>query len=577
MKPVRLPAAATNALPRWGLFALCLLYILPGLVGRAPWKEDAAGFGIMWTMANGTLDDWLWPHVAGLPMPEQGPLAYWAGALCIKLFGWLLGDVLAARVSTIAFFLLGSLSVWYATYLLGRRPDAQPLKLAFGGQPEPRDYGRTLADGALLIYLGSLGVLIHSHLTMPGSLQIALVAYSLYAAVRLSEAGTLRAAAMLGLGLGALVLARGWTTPVAIFVGLAILARLTDRRVLLRMVAVSLPVALAITLAWTVTCGMLRPFNSSPYDAWMGWNLRQLGLPSFGAIGYALKAGLWMSWPAWPFAAWAIYAWRRQDRPLHIAGPLAFLVPAMLLVLIHPSPDESLLLPWLPPLAILAAFGLPTMKRGAINAVDWYSVMTLTAVAVYIWLAWFVVQTGWPKSVAPNALKLVPGFRPEFHLLPFLVAAAASVGWILLVHWRISRRPSVLWRAVVLSSGGVILCWLLLMTLAVHWIDYRRNYAAVARQVSAHIPATAQCVDSNVGPAQRGSFAYYGKVPFARFDNRRCDYFLQQISLPRKGDRRQQPQERPPAALAGGRWELLWEGGRAADRDERYRLYRRLP
>ncbi|HYD97573.1 MAG TPA: glycosyltransferase, partial [Noviherbaspirillum sp.] len=59
MKPVRLPAAATNALPRRVLFALCLLYILPGLFGRDPWKtEDAAGFGIMWTMAQGGLDDW---------------------------------------------------------------------------------------------------------------------------------------------------------------------------------------------------------------------------------------------------------------------------------------------------------------------------------------------------------------------------------------------------------------------------------------------------------------------------------------------------------------------------------------
>ena len=72
MKPVRLPASATNALPRWGLYALCLLYILPGLIGRDPWKnEDATSFGIMWTMANGTLHDWLWPHVVGLPIDRK--------------------------------------------------------------------------------------------------------------------------------------------------------------------------------------------------------------------------------------------------------------------------------------------------------------------------------------------------------------------------------------------------------------------------------------------------------------------------------------------------------------------------
>ena len=76
MKPVRLPASATLALPRWGLVALCLLYILPGLIRRDPWKsDDAAGFGIMWTMARGGWQDWLLPHIAGLPVPG-GPIVW---------------------------------------------------------------------------------------------------------------------------------------------------------------------------------------------------------------------------------------------------------------------------------------------------------------------------------------------------------------------------------------------------------------------------------------------------------------------------------------------------------------------
>ena len=46
MKPVRLPASATRTLPRWAIFALGMLYILPGLIGREPWKnDDAASFG----------------------------------------------------------------------------------------------------------------------------------------------------------------------------------------------------------------------------------------------------------------------------------------------------------------------------------------------------------------------------------------------------------------------------------------------------------------------------------------------------------------------------------------------------
>ena len=188
MKPVRLPASATVALPRWGLFSLCLLYILPGLIGRDPWKnEDAAGFGIMWTMAHGNLNDWLWPHIVGLPLPQEGPLAFWIGALCIKLFGPIFGDVFASRIAIILFFLLGASAVWYTAYYLGRRSEAQPMRLAFGGQPEPRDFGRTLADAALLIYLGSLGLLLNSHQSNAEALHVSLTALLLYTAVRYAD------------------------------------------------------------------------------------------------------------------------------------------------------------------------------------------------------------------------------------------------------------------------------------------------------------------------------------------------------------------------------------------------------
>jgi hypothetical protein len=100
MRPVRLPAAATITLPRGGLIGLCLLYILPGIIRRDPWKtDDAAGFGVMWTMAHGTMADWLSPNIVGLPMPNDGPLAFWIGAVLIKLFGWVTGGPVAVRVS----------------------------------------------------------------------------------------------------------------------------------------------------------------------------------------------------------------------------------------------------------------------------------------------------------------------------------------------------------------------------------------------------------------------------------------------------------------------------------------------
>jgi 4-amino-4-deoxy-L-arabinose transferase-like glycosyltransferase len=572
MKPVRLPAAATLALPRWAMFALGLLYILPGLIGRDPWKDDAGSFGIMWTMAHGGLNDWLFPNIAGLPAADEGPLAFWLGALCIKLFGWLLGDVMAARVSTIGIFVTGALSVWYTAFHLGRRPDAQPLRLAFGGQPEPDDYGRTLADTALLIYLGCLGLLLHSHETLAVTLQGSLLAYFLYRAVRYVEAPGLRNAALVGLALGALTLTRGWLTPSVLMLALFLCTRFLDVPAgrTLRDLALTALTAVLIALIWIVPAAVLRPYNLSPIDHWLSWNQSQLGLPSWHSLKSFFRVGIWFFWPAWPFAVWAIYAWRRQRQLLHIVLPLSFVGAMSVLIVFDPMPESGDLLKLLPPLAIMAAFGLPTMKRGAINAIDWFSVMVLTMIAGLLWLFWFATLTGWPAQFAKNAAKLVPGFHPEFGIVAFLVAAVATVGWFVLVHWRISRQPAVLWRAVVLSSGGLILFWVLLTTLLMPELNYSKSYAMVARQIASKLPPGASCIETNVGPAQRASFAYFGHLPFAGMEHHKCDLLLLQDNVNLRDDRE------IVQAFRGKQWALLWEGRRASDRDERFRLYRRV-
>lgn len=569
MKPVRLPASATLALPRWAIFALCLMYILPGLLGRDPWKnDDAASFGIMWTMAHDTLAGWLTPNIAGLPMPDEGPLAFWLGALAIKCLGPLLGDVMAARMAGILAFLLGATSIWYSAYLLGRRTEAQPLKLAFGGQPNARDYGRTLADAALLIYLGCWGLLLNSHQTSAEALQVALVAFSIYRILRYLDKPHWVRAITLGLTLAALTLTRGWWPPLVLWLMTLVclwLPGMQRIRGLLHML-ITLATVLAIILGWHAIG------DSSNLQAWRDWNFAQVDSPNGAGVKFLLRYGIWFYWPAWPFAAWAVYAWRRQRYALHIAFPLACLVGLLGLTLISPNPAESVLLPLMPPLVILAAFGLPTMKRSAINAVDWFAVMAVTASAALIWLAWFAHLYGWPAQLAKNTLKLAPGFKPEFHAFAFVIATLASIGWIALIYWRISRQPSVLWRAVVLSSGGLVLCWLLLMTLFLPWADYRLSYAPVAQQIAERLPAKTDCIVTNVSPAQRASFAYFGKLPFAPVVSGQlphCRILLLQDHVKLRDETEIAKEFRSK------HWQLLWEGRRAADRDERFRLYRR--
>ncbi len=566
MKPVRLPASATLALPRWGIFALCLLYILPGLIGRDPWKnDDAASFGIMWSLAHDSFAAWLAPHNVGMPSAEEGPLAFWLGALAIRIFGVAVGDVMAARMVTICAFLVGATSIWYATFLLGRRSEAQPLKLAFGGQPNAADYGRTLADAALLIYLGCWGLLLNSHQTTAEALQVSLIAFGFYRLVRYLDKTTLSQALLFGLSLLLLTLTRGYLVALTLWLAAAaclFLPGMSKSRGLLHL-ASALLLALALLLVWR---SVAQPAS---FATWLAWNQAQTTWPNWAAFRFIWRYGMWFFWPAWPFAAWAIYAWRRQRYALHIALPCIFATMLVGLCLLSTNPAENQLLPLLPPLVILAAFGLPTMKRGAINAVDWFAVMVVTFSAALIWLAWIATLTGWPTQLAKNVLKLVPGFKPEFNFAVTLLAVCASLGWVALVYWRISRQPSVLWRAVVLSTGGLILCWLLLMTLFMPWSNYRLSYAPVALQIVRHLPIHTDCIETNISPAQRASFAYFGNLPIAKEGQQGCQILLLQYHMKSRDD------DKLTREFKAKEWELLWQGKRAADHDERFRMYRR--
>ena len=567
MKPVRLPAAATLALPRWGLVALCLLYILPGILRRDPWKtDDAAGFGIMWTMAHGSLADWLSPNIAGMMMPNEAPLAFWVGAILIKLFGWLLTDAVAARMSILLFFAIGAAAVWRTAFVLGRRNEAQPLKLAFGGQPAAIDYGRTLADGALLIYLACLGLLLRSHETATPALHVSLVATAFYASACLFDKPNARSAAGLGVSIGLLVLTRGWTVPLALATAMLLLSAIRYRDSLRQLITVALPVAVAIPLLWLLALHLLMP-GSEVIDAWLAAHLKLLALPKLTTLRFLAKTLVWYSWPAWPIAAWAVWAWRAQAT-LHVTLTVSGILALLLLSLFTNSPKDHELLSLLPPLAILATFGLPTLKRGAINAIDWFSVMILSAIAGFIWLGWIAKQTGWPSKIASNLFKLAPGFQPEFNIFALIIALATSIGWLLLLRWRLGRRPSVLWRAVVLSTGGLVLCWLLLMTLWLPWLNYAQSYASVAAEMREHLPANYRCVDTDdLGSAQRASFAYLGELRFSRPGDARCDLLLvQDDGLRKRGAQMKK---------IDGNLTLLWQGRRPADRHEFYRLYQR--
>ena len=603
--PARLTASATLKLPRWALVALCLLYILPGLIGRDPWKsEDASAFGAMWTMATGSgyggIVDWLLPNVAGAPVMDSGPLMYWVGATFIVVFGHFLGDDLAGRLATVLFFFVAVTGVWYATYLVGRRKAAQPAALAFGGQPDPRDYGRVLADGALLVLLATVGLLIRAHESSSDVAMLAMLAVALYGMARSLEMPR-PGAAWIAVALVGLVLSRGPAPAIALAgLWLVLIAFNGDFRGARKdTLVVVLPLTVAGLAIWPLLTWIFVPDGATHIAMRLAdWRRYFDGIDERAASKY-VRTLPWSTWLAWPLAAWGVWSWRDRLREAHLALPTGFVV-AMIAVLCATSDtSDGQLLLVLPGLVMLAAVGLPTLRRGGANAFDWFSLLVYSIAAIFIWFAWFTKMTGAPAGFARSIARLTPGAVYEFRPLVFVIAVAATVAWLAVVYWRIASHPKVLWRSVVLASGGLILAWTLTSTLFMHTIDYSRTYRSVAGELKDALTAARQagtrsaarksqapapaidpllasapggsCVATDgLGLAQRASFAWFGGIHFSHVDyggtnTDECDYLLRQ-------DLARAPRDE---ALPPGRWKLQWEGRRVADRDERFRLYRK--
>jgi 4-amino-4-deoxy-L-arabinose transferase-like glycosyltransferase len=583
--PARLTADATIKLPRIALFLMALVYAVPGLLGRDPWKpDDASSFGVMWSMSSGQFADWLMPNVAGAPVFDAGPLMYWLGAIAIRISHLLsfmgLEDALAARAATLLMVLTATTGVWYATYLLGRQPAAQPLVLAFGGQPASRDYGRTLADGALLILLGTLGLVARAHESSPDIAALAMLCAAAYALARGLDRPVV-AAIWMAAALTGLFLTRGpWLASEVALVYLGLVTFHPEWRSN-RMAAttIALPAALLLIAIWPVALVLVEGDAGKRYlSAWIQYWLQQAGGTNPDSLWRGVKALAWFALPAWPLALWGLYSWRAVWRAPHVLVPSLLLISMLLNLLLSSITSDWLLLLLLPGIVMLAAFGLPTLKRGAANAIDWFSLLVYSLTAMVLWVSWLTRMTSAPQAWSATLQRQVPGLASEFHIGPLFGALIVTAAWIWLVRWRIVEHPKVLWRSVVLASGGVTLIWVLLMTLLVNEVNYSRTYRAVASQLASAMASSAAgpeaCVEGDsLGLAQRASFAYFAGIHFAATDGdgnplETCSLVLQQDSIRASSHEVDQRVKN---------LRIIWEGRRASDRDERFRLYYEAP
>ncbi len=556
---------ATAKLPRLILLGLSLAYIVAGLFMRDPWKtDDAVGLATMITAIREGGITWLLPQVGLLAHAEEGPLITWVGAASIWLFGPFVGDITAGRLPNLLWFGITAMSVWYGTYLLGRRSEAQPLALPFGGEPAPRDYGRMLADAALLLLLATVGILQRTHETtvVPAIMACqALAFYSLARSVDRPVSGT----TTLGIALAASFLTRGWVGATPIMIG-ALLAfyprsQLWKRK---RWLPWATLVTVALILAWWIPAS-----ESSQYwiRNWKTWNLASFAWPSWHDMGRTLRDLPWYLWPTWPLALLAVWRWRAWIYAPHIWLPLMLLAcSALVLFGLEEATDSEYVLLAVP-CAVLGAFSLPTLRRGVVNTLDWFAVMCFSLTAATAWLGWVALHFNWPAQISRNIARQTTGYEPVISWTAFTLAVIFTVAWIALVVWRLRVRPQALWRGTVLSAGGLTVTWILLVLLWQPAVDYARSYRTVSGQLAqalAQHTRPGECVRGlSLGSGQRASFLIFNNLTFT-FDAK-CTLILQQTSNQSLRDN--------TAAYSDGA-DVLWQGGRRADRQEVFRLLR---
>lgn len=512
--PAIVTQSAVRRLPRLALFLFCLAYVLPGFLGREPWKSaDVSALGVMWEMATGA-SSWWAPQVLGQAAEVGGPLPYWLGAMFIQGLPFLPADY-AVRLAFALLLGLTLMCTWYAVYHLARQASAQPVVFAFGGEASLTDYARALADAGLLALIACLGLAQMSHESTPDLARLCATSALLLAASRMAHADdptpwrslVIWWVAIFGLAWSG----APWIT-MSVGTGLALILTIVRAR---SCPNISHPNLIWAAVGVVLAVGTVLFFDTLPipyiglpleFDDWRRWG----------------RLLVWFTWPAWPLTLWTLWRWRKQLLSPHVAIPLWTALVSVLNSGLNADFDRALLLA-LPAMAALAAFALPTLRRSVSALIDWFTLIFFTLCAAAIWIVWTSMQTGMPAKPAENVARLAPGFVPDFSWLLFLVAAVGTLAWFWLVSWRVGRNQQAIWKSLVLPAAGATLCWLLLMSLWLPLLDFARSYGPLSRAIAQTVPAHQCVLVDGLNQAQISALQYHGQLNLRRLGGNKAN------------------------------------------------------
>lgn len=526
-----------------GLALLIALYLLTGLTGHDPWRgDDARHFGPIFEMLQGR--HVLFPAIAGQPETDFPPLYYWTGAILARLLAPVLPLHDAARLASTLFTALAIF--WIA-------------------RAAARLYGRPARTPAALLTLGTLGLVLHAHETQP---MIALMAMQAMTLAGLSlvpsrpalgslQAGAGAALAFLAGGLPGILL----TVPL-FFVVLTACPECRNPRASGGLI-LGLSLAVGASALWPLVLHYQEP---ELLALWWRTEWPQLWADPLGAEEASRLIELlgWFAWPLWPIVLWSLWRTRRQLMRIPAMLPISALLLAMVWIVINGSLSPASMLPLIPPLALLAASGVPSLRRGAANAFDWFAVMTFSVFALLVWIAWSAQVFSWPPGLARHLARIAPDFVLQNPVVSATLGGAICVVWVLLT-WHLPRSAN---RGPANWAMGMTMLWCLTIALLKPWFDHDRSYRLVATSLAIALAGEREGCVATLGltTSQRASFHYFaGLRPETVSGNTTaCSYLLAY-------EDRSAARVKPAAE-----WQQIWEHRRGGGKQlEIFRLYRR--
>jgi len=525
------------------LLLIVAAFLIPGLTGHDPWKQDETYiFSIVDHMMHS--GDWVVPQASGAPFMEKPPLYYWVASLTAHVTSSWLPAYDGARLATGLFMAI--------TFL-------------FVGLTARRWWGDGHGRAAVLTLMTCLGLVYESHLMLTDIPMLAGFAIAGYG-FALTDESPLAGGCWLGLGTGLGFLAKGLLVPGVLGVtalALPALFKTWRRASYARALCTALVVALPFLVIWPVALHARSPelfyqwFWINNVGRFLGFSVDQLGASN--NPWFWPKTLPWFAFPVLPLAALTVWRLRhdiRQSAPLQF-GLVAFAV-YLAVLLVSASARNGYGLPMLATLAVLAAPAVATLPDAWNRRFDGASRWLFTALAGLLWTVWAIMRV---TGHAPAWTFLTRSLPADYvmPLLPVAVMIAAGATLLWLFFW--ARLPRLRERGLASFAAGLTLSWLLFSTLWLPWVNAAKSYHDVFTAMPVHYPRIAS---RSLDESASAMLLYYSGVKTTRRDTGSLASFDALLVQGRVTD--------PPQALPFG-WRLVWDGARHGDCREHFWLF----